>query len=747
MNGSTFRRLVGAALLLGAGSSAQAQQLEEVVVTAQHRQESLQSIPVTVSALTADTLAKADIFDPATVAANVPGMAYAEFSPGQALVSMRGISSIDDGAGLDNSVSLFLDGVYIGRLASINFDMFDLERLEVLRGPQGTLFGRNSIGGAINVVSSKPSDTPTAKVGVTVGNEGIFRTQAYLSGPLSDQLSAKIVVNHRQHDGFVDNVILNKKQQDEDQTSFRGQVRYTAESSDWLLSGDYMEDDREDMGRTPLADNAPLIAIQAANGGGGRNVTAPADGFSKRSASGVSLRGEIERENGIFTTITAVRNAETDWEMASAGAPLGGLGLPFDEVIDDIIEDISTFSQEFRWTSTQSGPFNYTGGAYFLKEDTDRVEQFKITAAGVQDPNTVFRLADPGDQAVIGNEYAATFNETTSWALYGQGTYDFNDAVTLTFGGRYTVDDKKYRANSVNCGADRTGTAFEGFPACAGVGGSLAIIAESFDLRTSEDWDDFSAKVALQWQASDNAMLFASASQGYKSGGFGGSQGIAAAAITPVEPETAINYEVGYKGDLANDTLRVNITGFFTDYEDLQVVRFGPVPGSDFGTFVTTNIGTAEISGLETELTWFPTENLKLTGNLALLDTDVQGLILNDIDVSGSDLRQAPDTSYNIAAEYNWPMQDGELDLRVSLSHTDEQITDYLDQRTIVQEQDLLDARIGWVSGDERWEVALWGKNLTDELYIAHSYVIGPGVIGVFGPPRTVGLTVNWSMQ
>ncbi|MEQ8514620.1 MAG: TonB-dependent receptor plug domain-containing protein, partial [Chromatocurvus sp.] len=168
-----------------AGAAPGSGMLEEVTVTAQHREQDIQDVPIAVTAISSEGLKKADIFDADGIAKNVPGMAYAEFSPGQAVISMRGISSVDDGAGLDSSTALFLDGVYIGRLAAVNFDMFDMERIEVLRGPQGTLFGRNSIGGAINVVSSKPTDEFSSKVGVTAGNEGIFRAQAYVSGGLT----------------------------------------------------------------------------------------------------------------------------------------------------------------------------------------------------------------------------------------------------------------------------------------------------------------------------------------------------------------------------------------------------------------------------------------------------------------------------------------------------------------------------------------------------------------------------------
>jgi iron complex outermembrane receptor protein len=726
-------------------------QLEEVIVTAQHRAENVQEIPIAVTALNAELIQRADIFDIGTISQNTPGLSYAEFSPGQANVTMRGIGSADDGAGLDNSVGMFLDGVYIGRGASINFDMYDLERIEVLRGPQGTLFGRNAIGGAISVVTSKPADEFGAKFGATAGNEGILRYQGMVTGPLTESLSGKVTFNHREHDGFVENVITGDDEMDEDQDSVRGQLRWDLDNSEWLLSADYMEDDRADMGRTPVVDNAPLEAILAANGVNGPWENAgPAPGFSKREASGISLQGDFDFGSGTLTSITAFRHAETDWAMASVGAPLGGLGLPFDEVIDAIVEDIDTFSQEFRWTSSVGDKFNYTLGLYYFEEETDRVEQFKITAAGGYGGANPFTLTDVGSQEFIGNEYSRTANETTSYAVYGQGTYSLTDKWSLTAGARYTLDEKDYTAESVNCGADRTGTDFENFPECEGLGGSLNIIAESFLVEPSDDWDDFSPMIAVKYFASDSVMWYGSVSRGFKSGGFAGSQGVEAAASNPVDPETATNFELGFKGDLLNDSLRLNVTAFYTDYEDLQVVRFGPVEGSEFGTFITTNLGSAEIAGVEMEFTWYVTEELRLSGFYAYLDTEVDDLLIETtdgiVDASGQNLNRAPENSGNLALDYDTVTSIGNINFRLSYSFADEQSTSYTDERILQDETKLWDSRLGWQSSDESWEVAAWVKNMTDDDYISHTYVIGPGGIGVWGAPRTYGISVNWSM-
>lgn len=749
-----IKSTLGAAALAVASSSALAQ-IEEIVVTAQHRAENVQDVPIAVTAIGAEELKKADIFDAGTIAQHTPGLSFSEFAPGQAIPSLRGISSTDDGAGLDNSVALFLDGVYIGRGASINFDMFDLERVEILRGPQGTLFGRNAIGGAINVVSARPDEETTFKAGMTVGNEGIVRYQALVGGALSDNLFGKVSLSHREHDGFVRNVLLGTDLQDEDQTSLRGQLRLDLGASEWLLSADYMEDDRADMGRTPVHDNAPLSLIAKANGVTGSHQNAsPKDGYSSREASGISLQGDIDFDTGVLTTITAFRNAKTDWSMASAGASLGPVA-PFDEVMDDIKEDIDTFSQEVRWTSTLDGNFNYSAGIYYFVEETDRPETFRVTKEGQYETDGAnrFRAIDVGSQAIVGNEYFRGQNETTSFAAYTQGTYEFSEQWHLTLGGRFTVDDKDYTATSINCAQVKAGTVedqFKDSPICMGEGGSLRVLADTFTVDASESWSDFSPKVSLQFFPNDSIMFFATASKGYKSGGFAGSQGVREAASKPVDPEEAFNYELGFKGDFLDNSLRLNATVYYTDYQDLQVVRFGPVAGTEFGSFQTTNIGEAEIQGAEVEFTWYPTDNLYFQGFYAYLDTEVSDLVLDTtkgvVDASGKTLRSAPKDSSNFSINYNMPTDAGAFDFRLEYSYTARQRGDYIDDRISYDPIELFDGRIAWTSADESWDVSLWGKNLKDESYIAHEYVIGPGGIGTWGAPRTFGLSVNYAM-
>ena len=239
-------------------------------------------------------------------------------------------------------------------------------------------------------------------------------------------------------------------------------------------------------------------------------------------------------------------------------------------------------------------------------------------------------------------------------------------------------------------------------------------------------------------------MIYGTISKGFKSGGFAGSQGVESAASNPVDPEEVINYEVGFKSDLS-DTLRVNASLFMMDYTDLQIGRFGPVPDSEFGTFQTTNIGETDITGVETEFTWYASDNLRFSGFYAYLESEANDLSFNGNDYSGASLRSAPKNSYSLAANYTLPASYGTWEFSLDYNYTDEQTTDFADTRIGIDDRALVNGYISLTSLDEAWDISLWGKNVTDEDYLTHMYVIGPGGIGVWGAPATFGVTVTWS--
>jgi len=348
-------------LAMTAGLPAAAQQatLEEVIVTSQRRVENLQQVPVAVSAFSAEAIQDADIHDLTDIATHTPGFTFSPFSPGQNILSLRGVSSNDDGAGTDNSVAVFLDEVYIGRVSNVNFEMFDLERIEVLRGPQGTLFGKNTIGGAINVVSAKPTDELVVKMAATPGRFEQLNFQGLVSGPLTDSLKGKIAFSSRKREGWVHNVVLNKDQKDVDNAAVRGQLLWEGDGQEVLLSVDLNRDDVEDMARTPTRsgsfpgvfdpDNRPVVVdpetgevvldpetgeprrrviggvVDVYNSycvGADRSCSAnPTDGHAIRESKGASLKWTGEVMGGELVSISAYRESLADWEMDSIGVP------------------------------------------------------------------------------------------------------------------------------------------------------------------------------------------------------------------------------------------------------------------------------------------------------------------------------------------------------------------------------------------------------------------------------------------
>src|SRR5580693_1627708 len=254
-------------LLAAQTSSTESTVLEEVTVTAQRRSESLQTVPIAISALSAADIERNGIHQLGTLATRVPGLTFSPFAAGQNIVSLRGVSSNDDGAGTDNSVAVFVDDVYLGRVSNINPEMYDVDRVEVLRGPQGTLYGKNTIGGAVNIISSRPNTSDLdIKATADFGNYDRHNFSALITGPIGGDWAGKLVVSARNSDGWVNNVVLHTKEKNDDGQALRGQLLRVGESSELLLSADYQQLNDEDMARIPLThmtNNLPFNALGA----------------------------------------------------------------------------------------------------------------------------------------------------------------------------------------------------------------------------------------------------------------------------------------------------------------------------------------------------------------------------------------------------------------------------------------------------------------------------------------------------
>ena len=706
----------------------QAQELEEVVVTAERRAENLQEVPNAITALSADTVERSDIHDLTDIATRIPGLTFSPFSPGQNIVALRGASSNDDGAGTDNSVAVFVDDVYLGRVSNINPEMFDIERVEVLRGPQGTLYGKNTIGGAINVVSTRPNTEEfEGKIRVNLGNYQRRDIAGLVSGPLGEGWAGKASFSYRNRDGWVNNVFLNKKQKDDNVQAFRGQLQYSADDFEAMFSADFNRLDIEDMARTPIATGetgdpafwaAPVPGSYAdlCAGRGADCSAGPIDGYAKRDAWGVSMKLNWNVEAGELISITAFRENEADWNMDSTGTPMSPLPPLFNQINDDIFDQTNQFTQELRWVSNIGENIDFVTGLWYLSEETDRTECFDNDVMTSDCTPT----ADNG-----ATDWYRQVNQTNSYAAFGQFDWTFAEQWELTVGGRYSADTKEIDNNAI--------------------AGDFVVINQTFSNSVSENWSAFTPKFSIAFFPYENTTIYGAASWGFKSGGFAAApQGIE--FTEPLDQEEALNFEIGLKTDIASN-FRLNTALFSTDYQDLQIQTFGPLTAAAaFGTFQTFNAGDAEIQGLEVEATWVLTEQLTLSGFYALQDsefgdTNIPGTAFPD--QSGQDLIRAPDKKFNFNADYVQSLANGsELGINFSWRYTGDQRGE-LEPWAIQPEFDLFDVRLSWTNSSGALELALWGKNLGNEEYISHVYTIASSVVAVFGDPRMYGATLT----
>lgn len=736
---------VGQLIFAGANTVHASTAIEEVIVTAQKRAESVQDVPASISALSAGDLEALNFANSNDIAAQIPNMQVSgPFGDVQPIFSIRGISMSDYNSNQASPVGVYLDEMYLGATYTHGLQFFDLERLEVLRGPQGTLYGKNTTGGAINIISKKPSLDGVTDGYLALGAGNFNRNKvegAIESALIEDKLASRFAFSYNKADGYFKNhagkdlsatdnwaarLSLNYQVTDD----LNAVLRVFSGKSDPVASGIHTEGTL-DLGGPELIDYTGYskpASYDLAEGDVNKVEKTIVE------TDGASLTLQWDQENYSLISISSWYTGDYFQGADTDGSSLGLLEIDWSAEVDAI-------SQDLRLVSNLDSPLNYIVGAYYAKEQqkTHNAMSFYESFATAPIPLPAFGIADQRYEV-----------EKESIALYGQVTYGLTDKLDLTLGLRYTEDENSFfNANTSNLAYDGSYvTTF--FP----FGGTYNDFAPKTDFIDRE----WSGKFSLDYKLDDNTLLYSSYSRGYRSGSFSG--GIfydpAFFDTLAVEPEFMDAYEIGVKTQLLDDRLQLNASAFFYDYTDQQFVNVIGISAS------LENAGSSEITGLDIELLAKPSDNLTVQLSLGLLDTEYKELSLSNpqtnmpIDLSGNELISAPELNFSAAIDYEFAQTDlGTLVAHVDATFAGDQwYSAYNDQAgygNIVQEDYwLTNARLALEAEGGQYTLALWVKNLEDKSYNGYGINLQSG----FGydyftpaPPRTYGLDFTWRFQ
>lgn len=707
--------------------------LEEVIVTAQKRAESVQDVPIAITAMSADFVADVGAQTVDDLGIYTPGLETRITQPTQPSFSIRGITTNDFGIGADPAVAVYVDGVYSGRSGASLTAFQDLERVEVLKGPQGTLFGKNAAAGAIHLISKKPSQELEMQVGVSVGNYDKHKIEAMVNLPINDDLALRLNVIDNQRDGYRDNLFNGDELADENSSGARASLLWQASSDTQVL----IQLDHSDVDQNAAIDSSLIY--------GDPYGDASLDVTPKESLElwGGAITIETDMGDIGFTSISALKRFESrnlrDQDGSDFFTSTGGF-VPLYFTSENVEENVF-FSQEFRLSSQNSDDLRWTVGAMYSREH------------GKQDSSAAFSTdivnAFIGVDALPSNQlFAETASgdlESTSAAVYGDMTYALAEQWDLTVGLRYTRDNKDYELTSLYNAS----------------GFGVLYPNEVSGLKQDDSWSNLSSRLVLDYAFAEDAMLYFSYATGYKAGGFNSTQ-----PGKPFDEEQVGNLELGLKSTWLDSRLRFNAAVFSYEYEDLQEYVQVNDPSSGVSRALIRN-QDAKGKGIEMDLTWAASEHLTLSANYSYLDTEVTDYELLESETEadnreGEGLVNVAKNSYNIGAEYRLPFGSaGELSLRMDYSYVGRReiapitssspaaqslVDQYVDDLTDPYTN--LSARVTYEDNGGHWRVSLWGQNLTDEEYI---YALDEGSATIGSPaairsaPRFYGLDVQYS--
>jgi len=688
-----------------------AYELEEIIITSQKREQSLQDASLAVTAVHADRISDSMLENAEDLQGLVPNVSVGN-DFGQAKLFIRGIGLGSSFTGVDPSVALHLDGAVISQSFAQLGAFFDLERIEVLRGPQGTLYGRNATGGTFNLISRKPTEASEGYGHLTLGNYDKVLVEGALSGPLDDKLLGRIAFRTDNRSGYGENTVSGNDIDNAHKQSVRGQLLYNfGQDRKLLLAAEWHNEDDAALGLKYIRESFPDEPDLAPPGEGGfaisrRDVASEADYKNDRDTWSLSAVYEWQLDHRYrLKSIANYRDLDVllrqDLDLSS-------------NINDDIqtqITESKHFSEELQWQFSGEG-LQGLAALYYFTEDLRGDNRIGFYPA-FSDRQVVTLLGDINIEA---------------WAVFANITIDLSPSMALKLGARYSYENRE---------ADNLA-----------VLNFTALDVESFS--DSRSFNDFSPTLGIEWYPTEEILLFLTYTEGFKSGT------IQAGQLTPItEPEKIRNLEVGVKGDLWQDRLRISAVGFYYEFKDLQLSRTQALGSGAFAT-IFENAAETKAKGIEVEVSVALTERLRIHGLVGYLNAEfVDFETANPLDIdtniqslAGNRPRQAPEWSGQLRGEYERSLASGgRLILAGELSYKSEQFyTEFNDAITGEDAYTLVNANIKYWAPGDRLFVNLWGKNLTDELVYSGIFVIATGrsIAGAQLPPTTWGVTLGY---
>lgn len=733
--------------------------LEEILVTAQKREQNLQDVGVAVTAFSREALESLNVVTSLDIAAQTPGLNIGTpvGEGNNPSITLRGVGLNDFNDNNEGPIAVYRDDVYQSAQPGLTFQLFDMERVEVLRGPQGTLYGRNATGGLVHFISAKPTEETEAYIDLTVASNNQAKLEGAVSGSLGNAVQGRLSASFNRHDGYVENRI-GPDANEADSLAVRGQLNIDfSENVSALISVNNGDSDT----------NAPQYQHQATDDGSG--VAGIADFYGYIDTDGDNFAGEFDRE-GVLDIESRGASVTVDWsteafslvsitafqtvdKLHQEDSDVG----PNEGILPQFASENEQFSQEFRF-SIDTDAARWVVGAFFFDNEVDGALDLDLNF-----PGPLVDAITGAPAGTFGTDFVPFFSydvdylqDTQSVALFSQVEYDFSPKWGVTAGLRFTDEERSFSYQNLTTSSPDSVVnsclipagdvcGLVGDPAFPGTDTFFDFTDANPEVGNLDEIDvtNLSGQVSLNYRPTDDILVFGKVSRGFKSGGFNSgfldfTDGVLISDI-PFEEEILTSFELGVKSNLAGNTLRINATAFFYDYEDYQALTF-----SGLSQFI--NNSDAEVSGLDLEVQWLPIEKLDISIGASFLDTDVDSVIVRGVGaVEGSNTVLAPEFTFNALVRY---IATDNFSIQVDYNHQGEHFFDITNSD--VSREGAYNVWNTSASYDvsDNLRLKAFVKNLTDEEYRVYTFDFTAAAgfnQQFFAPPRWVGVGASYT--